>query len=160
MRVNSIDPSIPPEPGTYIVVLASSHTQELRIGRAGKLQQQPGYYFYVGSARGPGGLRARLGRHLRGSSKRRWHIDYLRAATNPWGAWIQLGKQHDEHLWADALIRNQGIISAMFGFGASDCRCVTHLFYSQRAPQPDILANTLRQANELQPLSIEWINFA
>jgi Uri superfamily endonuclease len=37
-----------------------------------------GYYFYFGSAKGSGGLQARLLRHISMEKKKFWHIDYLR----------------------------------------------------------------------------------
>ena len=40
--------------------------QPISIGRLGQQHFPIGDYFYVGSARGAGGLRARVGRHLRG----------------------------------------------------------------------------------------------
>ena len=47
--------------------------------RGGRIFYIPrGTYLYVGSAKGPGGLRARIKRHLRRHGKRLfWHIDYL-----------------------------------------------------------------------------------
>jgi len=38
-----------------------------------------GWYVYVGSALGPGGLAAKVGRHLGGRKMCRWHTAYLRA---------------------------------------------------------------------------------
>jgi len=43
-----------------------------------KLDLLPGYYIYIGSAFGPGGVRARMLRHLRADKPKHWHIDYLR----------------------------------------------------------------------------------
>ncbi len=37
-----------------------------------------GYYFFFGSAKGNGGLQARLLRHISMEKKKFWHIDYLR----------------------------------------------------------------------------------
>ena len=45
-----------------------------------KITLTAGQYAYVGSAHGPGGLRARVGRHLRTEKSLQWHIDYLTAA--------------------------------------------------------------------------------
>lgn len=35
----------------------------VRIGRTGKLETQPEFYVYVGSAHGPGEVRARVAHH-------------------------------------------------------------------------------------------------
>lgn len=48
--------TIKPEPGTYALVLASSKASSVRIGGLSILRLQPGFYVYVGSALGPGGL--------------------------------------------------------------------------------------------------------
>ena len=41
-----------------------------------------GLYVYVGSAGGPGGLRARVYRHFRRRKRVRWHIDRLTSSLN------------------------------------------------------------------------------
>lgn len=133
------------ECGTYIIILHNTVSENLAIGRAGSLQIQPGYYLYVGSAFGPGGLRARAGRHLAGSNKCRWHIDYLRKVTRPYGAWLTAGGARAEHHWAQTLACMPAIKLAMPGFGASDCNCATHLFYTQTAPSVADFNNGLRQ---------------
>jgi len=115
--------------GTYVIVLRADDTRQLTVGRAGTLTIKPGYYLYVGSAFGPGGLRARVGRHLAGSGTCRWHIDYLRAATEAVEAWVLTGDEKMEHRWAAMLADASGVETPMPGFGASDCRCRTHLFY-------------------------------
>jgi Uri superfamily endonuclease len=127
---------IPNARGTYILLLNSHETRSLSIGRVGTLALRPGFYLYVGSAFGPGGLQARLLRHFRGGDKRHWHIDYLREYADAVGAWLAPDSVRHEHHWADALSRWSDLEPAMPGFGASDCRCATHLFFS--ADQPSI----------------------
>src|SRR5271165_5126180 len=68
-------------PGTHVLVLSSRSTDLIQIGRLGALQLQSGFYVYVGSALGPGGVRARLAHHRKISRRPHWHIDYLRAHT-------------------------------------------------------------------------------
>ena len=70
---------LPPRPGTYVLVLRVSKRLEILVGKLGKLVVQPGFYLYTGSAMGPGGLAARVGRHCRHEKRLRWHVDYLRA---------------------------------------------------------------------------------
>lgn len=62
-------PIMKPQPGTYGHVLSSSMPGLIRVGRLGGLQLQPGFYVYIGSAHGPGGLRARLAHHLGPTSR-------------------------------------------------------------------------------------------
>jgi len=67
---------LPSLPGTYALVLRFSKRLEIIVGKLGVLSVQAGYYVYVGSALGPGGLAARVGRHCRREKALRWHVDY------------------------------------------------------------------------------------
>ena len=67
--------------GTYALVLRVSGCPEIAVGKLGVLAAQPGFYVYVGSALGPGGLAARVGTHYRHAKRLRWHVDYLRAVA-------------------------------------------------------------------------------
>ena len=58
---------IEPKPGTYALVLSCSADFDIQIGRLGTMRLQPGYYVYLGSALGPGGLRARIAHHQKPS---------------------------------------------------------------------------------------------
>jgi Uri superfamily endonuclease len=90
---------------------------------------QPGAYIYVGSAFGPGGLRARVSRHLRRNKKIHWHIDYLRQELPVLAVWYAEGDTTLEHTWAKAIGACNLASMPVPGFGASDCRCASHLFY-------------------------------
>lgn len=46
--------------GTYILILSSPARSTIDVGRLGRMTLAHGYYLYVGSAFGPGGLRARI----------------------------------------------------------------------------------------------------
>jgi len=52
------------QPGTYALIIQSDSKTCVQIGRWRQIDLEPGYYFYVGSAFGPGGTRARVLRHL------------------------------------------------------------------------------------------------
>ena len=52
-----------------MLVLQSMHEQSILVGRLGTLDVHPGTYVYVGSAFGPGGLRARTNRHASANKK-------------------------------------------------------------------------------------------
>ena len=54
---------LPSQPGTYALLLEATAIQDVPIGKLGVLHMLPGIYVYVGSALGPGGLAARVGRH-------------------------------------------------------------------------------------------------
>jgi Uri superfamily endonuclease len=110
--------SLPSLPGTYALVLRFSKRLEIVVGRLGVLETQAGYYMYVGSALGPGGLAARVGRHCRREKTLRWHIDYLRAAADLEEVWYATGKSHLECRWASTLLTLPGASVPLTGFGA------------------------------------------
>ena len=122
-------------PGTYALILYSGSRADAQIGRWGRLRIEPGYYIYVGSALGPGGVRARLSRHFRDTKTRHWHIDYLRELASPVCAWCRYLPRRLEHEWARAVAGMAGT-AAVKGFGCSDCRCDAHLF--TMAAKPDL----------------------
>lgn len=132
--------------GSYVLALSLDQAQTITIGRLGRLQMPAGWYLYSGSARGPGGLAARLGRHRRrlGPGKRvHWHIDYLRERATWGGAWARHTSERLECLWAEALRQLPDARSVVPGFGASDCRCPGHLVYLPELPDEDWFATTL-----------------
>lgn len=111
--------------GTYIILFHRKKGDFIRVGKLGELFFRRGYYAYVGSAFGPGGVKSRLKHHIGAKRTCHWHIDYLDPVVKE--AWVSLGGLNLEHEWADALHRiSQGSIP---GFGCSDCRCRSHLFY-------------------------------
>ncbi|MGE5504370.1 MAG: GIY-YIG nuclease family protein, partial [Actinomycetota bacterium] len=82
-----------------------------------------GRYLYCGSARGPGGLRARVGRHMRKGKVVRWHVDRLTEAGRVVGAWVFEGG--DE---CGLVARLAHLPVPIPGFGSSDCKvCPSHL---------------------------------
>ena len=128
-----ISKTVPAQSGCYVLVLFLRQSQQLTVGRRAAVEFPSGYYLYVGSAFGPGGLRARLGRHLSGSRRRHWHVDYLREVAEPVEAWFQTLAVSREHEWADCLGRGRGL-RPVAGFGASDCGCLSHLYRGKALP--------------------------
>ena len=124
--------AIPRQTGTYALHLWLCHPQCAQIGKLGEFNFLPGDYLYIGSALGPGGLQARLSRHLRGESHHYWHIDWLRAITEVVGFYYLMKSSHSECLWSQALLDYPGVSVPVPRFGASDCRtsgksCAAHL---------------------------------
>jgi len=136
--------TIEPQPGTYVLVLSATTGGSVRIGRLGKLRLQPGFYVYVGSALGPGGVRARLAHHMKPSSRPHWHIDYLRKHTVLEEVWYCHGRTPREHRWARCLGTLPGASIPLAGFGASDCRCDSHLYFFRSRPSRNAFAQSLR----------------
>ncbi len=124
---------LPAQRGTYALLLHLPRAARLQIGKLGAFDFPRGYYVYVGSARGPGGLRARVARHARADKTLRWHIDYLRAVSNWRAVWYSTDARADECIWAANVRRGGGVIAAP-RFGASDCACAAHLYYFARRP--------------------------
>jgi len=115
------------QPGTYVLILHLSRRALISIGKLGVVEFPAGWYAYAGSARGPGGLAARIGRHRRESKTQHWHVDYLRSRADLVSVWYAVGSDRRECRWAEALSQLDGAWVPASGFGASDCRCTTHL---------------------------------
>ncbi len=114
--------------GTYILFAHLDHETTLSIGRLGDFDFPAGYYCYVGSARGPGGLQARLARHLRARKRPRWHVDYLLQVATITEIWRASSFERLECRWAEALLHLTGATLPVPRFGSSDCGCAAHLF--------------------------------
>lgn len=114
-------------PGTYALVFVCRVPATAQIGRLGVLGVRPGAYVYVGSALGPGGLGARVARHLRPGGAVHWHVDYLRPWMSAHEVWAGPGGLRRECAWAQAAAGLPGAEVAMAGFGATDCGCAGHL---------------------------------
>ena len=127
---------LPRQKGTYVLLMRLMKPRQLTVGRLGKHRFSRGWYAYVGSALGPGGVRARIGHHLRNSAQPRWHIDYLTQHVTPNEAWVTVHPSHWEHRLAQWLQHLSGSGVPVRGFGSSDCRCVSHLFRFNHRPAP------------------------
>lgn len=122
--------SLPRQPGTYILGLQLADTRSIQIGKLGKFTFNSGFYYYIGSAFGPGGLNARCGHHIKISDRPRWHIDYLRKNCDLKHILFSIDKRQLEHQWADQLSQTDDTHIPLPGFGSSDCQCNSHLFFS------------------------------
>jgi Uri superfamily endonuclease len=117
---------LPAVPGAYALLIDLPRDLTPRLPRLGTLQLAHGRYLYVGSARGPGGIRARVRCHLRAGKSVRWHVDRL---TNVAGVtMVAAVPDGDEcRLFAAARAAADTVVPAP-GFGSSDCaRCPAHL---------------------------------
>lgn len=118
-------------PGIYTLILCLANAECIAVGSLGRLHFPAGYYAYTGSARGPGGLK-RLDRHatvMDGSNKtRRWHIDYLL----PHCKLVQAVITRTDRDLECHIARSIGEkLPPLPRFGCSDCRCASHLHYSE-----------------------------
>lgn len=113
-----------------MLILSINENLVLSIGSIGYHYFSRGFYAYVGSAKGPGGLKARIRRHLRKIKKTRWHIDYLTVNNNVSIVTVIYAETHSmedyESLIASELYRQ--LKPYIKGFGSSDKDDYTHLF--------------------------------
>jgi Uri superfamily endonuclease len=147
----------PSQKGTYGLLLHLSRPQQITVGRLGDFAFAAGYYLYLGSALGSGGLAARLKRHWRAEKGPFWHIDYLRQVGEITAVcWLESPERH-EHGWAAAAQQLPGATIPVPRFGASDCRCPAHLFHFEQLPDLRLLSDhlSLKLTTDLTRLSIE-----
>ena len=126
--------AVEPAPGTYVLVLKLPRAATLTVGKLGEHTLPGGWYAYVGSARGPGGLRARIGHHLRLPGRCHWHIDYLRQYARLVEVWWAVTQQRREIDWVDVLSAWPGASLPWPGFGASDSDRISHLIHFAERP--------------------------
>ena len=120
------------EPGIYTLILSLPGAEQIAVGSLGGIHFPKGFYSYTGSARGPGGLK-RLDRHaavMAGRSlTRKWHIDYLL----PRCQWLQEVVTRTDLDLECPIARSIGErLLSVPRFGCSDCRCASHLHYSEK----------------------------
>ena len=115
--------------GTYILFIEVSKDVTLEIGSLGRIKFTKGFYIYIGSAFGPGGLVKRVERHFRNEKKLFWHIDYLLNSSSieivavAWTA----NQQKLECLISQEIDKLSDLVTPIHNFGSSDCKCTGHL---------------------------------
>lgn len=124
--------------GSYVLLMRLGESRDIETGRLGGVHFIKGYYAYAGSA--VRGIKARVGRHLREDKKRHWHIDYLLERAEIIGIFVG---DKPECSIAGHLESRFDLIK---GFGSSDCRCRSHLFF---CPDEDELRTGINGAIEM-----------
>lgn len=120
--------------GAYVMVLQMSRQTRISVGQLGEFSFAEGFYCYVGSAMGPGGLTARLARHLRHRKKPHWHVDYFLQHGVVVEIWEIQSTETLECECAQTMLSLDGAQAPIQGFGSSDCSCETHLIYFSSHP--------------------------
>jgi Uri superfamily endonuclease len=113
--------------GTYILLVELDSPATVTIGRLGQIPFVEGVYAYVGSALGPGGLGARIGRYTCGPKNKHWHIDFLLEHGETLGVLTRQGVRRRECDWSSWI--GARALDCVSGFGSSDCRCEGHLYF-------------------------------
>jgi sugar fermentation stimulation protein A len=110
---------------TYLLNIYLKKQKRIRIGKLGTFKFKNGYYVYVGSAKR--NMAKRIARHLRKKKKKFWHIDYLLQYAKVKKVWTS---DLPEEKMAELLAKK--MTAPVLGFGASDKKSNTHLFYYKR----------------------------
>ena len=121
--------------GSYVLLIQLPEEQTITIGSLKAIYFPRGYYAYVGSAMG--GFKSRLNRHLKSNKKPHWHIDYLLEKASISEIILCETKDKTECAIAQALSCQ---FDSIPGFGSSDCKCRSHLFFATDKMKPTIMA--------------------
>ena len=120
--------------------------QTITTGSLKAIRFPGGYYAYIGSALG--GFKSRLNRHLKlkGNKRPRWHIDYLLQMASINGIILCETGDRIECTIAQAISRQ---FTPIPGFGSSDCKCQSHLFFAAEEMKSTIIA--ILDALDMEP---------
>jgi Uri superfamily endonuclease len=125
------------EKGIYCLIFENQACR-LEVGKKGEFLFPAGFYIYVGSALGPGGLK-RVIRHIKLSRnkdrKPRWHVDYINLSPS-FRLVSAICALTSARLECELACRIGGNLAP--GFGCTDCKCSSHLFYRKECPLTEI----------------------
>ena len=145
MGARRMDEPVSSGPGAYVLLIELGAPLALETASLARAVLPAGRYAYCGSAYGPGGLKARISRHLRQDKAQRWHVDHLTAAGRIVALRAVPGGRECELL--DRLLAAPGTSVPLPGFGSSDCRrCPAHLVALPEGFDPRGLAAALSAA--------------
>ena len=113
--------------GSYLLIVELKDDMFISIGKKGKKRFGKGNYVYVGSTLN--GLEQRIQRHLRADKKMHWHIDYLLKHAKITDVFYKKSVHKEECDIAKSLDEH---LPSIKGFGCSDCKCESHLFYGSK----------------------------
>lgn len=111
--------------GTYVLLIELKEDKKIKVGKLGNILFKKGFYAYVGSALN--GIEKRVERHRSSNKKMHWHIDYLLEHAELKDVFYRESDKKEECKIAKELSKN---LESVDGFGCSDCKCRSHLFYS------------------------------
>lgn len=116
--------------GVYCLVIRLDRDSRIKVGKLGIIGFKKGYYCYVGSALN--NLDKRIERHERKKKKFKWHIDhFLKYGKIIDTITIETIKNIECQLSKKISKLSDNQIN---GFGCSDCRCNSHLYYFNKKP--------------------------
>ena len=126
------------EPGAYTLLIDLPAGFLGTVGALGVVDLAAGSYLYLGSANGPGGLRARIARHCRPQKTRHWHVDYLTTTGTVEQVFVLPGGSECD--LTQRALTVAGVSAPHPGFGSSDCRsCPAHLLQISPSSRDKVL---------------------
>ena len=136
--------------GVYVLIIKLQRDSEISVGKLSNssIKFRKGFYAYVGSALSL--LEKRIQRHLSCKKKIYWHIDYLLNISDAIVIEVIYAKTSikKECEVAGSLMKN---FESIKNFGSSDCKCKSHLFYSQDSDNLKDLILISFKENGLKP---------
>jgi Uri superfamily endonuclease len=145
---------LPKNPGAYVLFFNLRASLRLDIAALDYPLAARGRYAYCGSARGPGGLRARIARHLRADKALHWHIDRLSASADM--SAVAYTIDGSECALLDRLLAGTGASVPIPGFGSSDCRhCSSHLVRIEAPPEAALLQPGVTPGRDITLVSVK-----
>jgi Uri superfamily endonuclease len=115
--------------GSYILIIRLSNRRKIKVGKK-IIPFKKGFYCYVGSAMN--NLEKRIARHRAKKKKKHWHIDYfLEYGKIIEVIMIKSNKKIECQVSMKVSKKADGLVK---GFGCSDCKCESHLYYFKRKP--------------------------
>ena len=140
--------------GSYILAGELTECAVLEHKNWSDIQFPRGFYFYCGSARNNGGVRARICRHLDNNTSRFWHIDFLKHLLLFRQIWWINSHENIECKLCVSILSIPGAQTPLKGFGASDCvnHCESHLIYFQSKKSLRLINDIVsKEISELPP---------
>ncbi|MHA1198038.1 MAG: GIY-YIG nuclease family protein [Candidatus Heimdallarchaeaceae archaeon] len=115
--------------GTYILLILIRENLSIIINKKA-ISLEAGFYLYVGSAYGAGGLASRLHRHIRKKKKRHWHIDQVTMSSKTSVIGIGVSINNNIECLTAQILSGLDQIKPIYSFGNSDCKdtCTSHFF--------------------------------
>lgn len=115
--------------GIYLLEIRLKKAEDIKVGALGVCQFKPGYYYYIGSAQK--NLKSRVERHFKAEKKFHWHIDYLLAKAEINNYYSFKAAKSFECKLFNYLNDIEKFKVPIDGFGSSDCKCISHLLYTE-----------------------------
>jgi Uri superfamily endonuclease len=115
--------------GSYVLVIRFDKNRNIKISKK-IIPFQKGFYCYIGSALN--NLEKRIARHKSKKKKKHWHIDYfLKFGKIVDVIMIKSSRKIECQVSEEVSKKADSFVK---GFGCSDCRCESHLYYFDKKP--------------------------